>query len=79
MAKFETHLQSIITHTQQRVHPRSFVMYQPPHLTLAYFSESGEFNVIADTVIDPDYTKTFTQLYSQLNAYISNMRGVAPT
>lgn len=69
MAKFEDHLRSIVAHTQQRVHPRAFVIYQPPHLTLAHFSDTGELTIIADTTLDPDYTKTFTQLYSQLSAY----------
>lgn len=71
MASFESHLSAIVMHAQQRVHPRAFAMFQPPYLTIAYFEQSGALHVLADTKIDSDYTKTFTQLYSQLRDYNS--------
>lgn len=71
MASFESHLNAIVMHAQQKVHPRAFAMFQPPYLTLAYFDASGALQVLADTRIDSNYTKTFSQLYSQLNAYKS--------
>ena len=74
MASFESHLNAIVMHAQQRVHPHAFVMFQPPYLTIAHFDQSGALQVLADTKIDRDYTKTFTQLYSQLGAY-GNKRG----
>lgn len=74
MASFENHLNAVIMHAQQRVHPRAFVMFQPPYLTIAHFDQSGSLHVLADTKIDSDYTKTFTQLYSQLSTY-SSRRG----
>lgn len=71
MANFERHLQAVVLHAQQRVHPRAFAMYQPPYLTIAYFDVAGALQVLADTKVDSDYTKTFTQLYSQLNTQAS--------
>ena len=71
MANFESHLHAVVLHAQQRVHPRAFAMYQPPYLTIAYFDASGALGVLADTQIDGDYTKTFTQLYSQLSSQAS--------
>lgn len=75
MASFERHLNAVVLHAQQRVHPQSFAMFQPPYLTIAHFDQSGALNILADTKIDADYTKTFTQLYSQLNARASSVRG----
>jgi len=74
MANFESHLQAVVLHAQQRVHPHAFAMYQPPYLTIAHFDSSGALQVLADTKIDSDYTKTFTQLYSQLSSQ-SSRRG----
>lgn len=74
MASFESHLNAIVLHAQQRVHPQAFAMFQPPHLTIAHFDQSGSLQILADTKIDSDYTKTFTQLYSQLGA-IHSKRG----
>lgn len=76
MAKFETHLTAVVEYAQQKVHPQSFAMFQPPYLTIAHFDSSGTLQILADTKIDGDYTKTFTQLYSQLNARVSDVRGV---
>lgn len=76
MAKFETHLTAVVEYAQHKVHPQSFAMLQPPYLTIAHFDTSGALQILADTKIDGDYTKTFTQLYSQLNARASSVRGV---
>lgn len=75
MTNFEKHLQALVLHAQQRVHACAFVMYQPPYLTIAHFDTAGALVVVADAQIDVDYTKTFTQLYSQLNAHTNSMRG----
>lgn len=74
MASFESHLSAVVMHAQQRAHPHAFIMFKPPYLTIAYFDPMGTLHVLADTKIDGDYTKTFTQLYSQLNNY-SSKRG----
>lgn len=74
MANFENHLHAVVLHAQQRVHPRSFAMFQPPFLTIAYFDTGGALSVLADTRLDGDYTKTFTQLYSQLNGHANKIR-----
>lgn len=69
MASFENHMNAIVMHAQQRVHPRAFAMFQPPYLTIAHFDHTGALQVLADTKIESDYTKTFTQLYSQLGTH----------
>ena len=74
MASFENHLNAVVMHAQQRIHPQAFAMFKPPYLTIAYFDSSGTLHILADTKIDSDYTKTFTQLYSQLSTH-SSRRG----
>jgi hypothetical protein len=69
---FESHLRAIVLNAQLRVHPRAFAMFQPPHLTIAYFDHRGQPAIIADARIPEDeagYTSAFKHLYSQVLDY----------
>jgi len=44
-------------------------MYRPDFLTIACFDDRGSLQIIADTKIESDKLRSFSQLYAQINSF----------
>ncbi len=70
MDSFEYQLRVLVRYVQQNVNPSAFAMYQPGYITIGYFDNRGQLNVIADTEMMHNIENTFDMLYDQINRQV---------
>jgi hypothetical protein len=70
MDSFEYQLRVLVRYVQQNVNSSAFAMYQPGYITIGYFDNRGQLNVIADTEMMHNIENTFDMLYDQVNRQI---------
>lgn len=66
MDNFEYQLRTIVRYVQDSLKVQAFAMYQPGFITIGYFDNRGQLNVIADTKMQDNLHNTFTKLYEQV-------------
>jgi hypothetical protein len=70
MDSFEYQLRVLVRYVQQNVNSSAFAMYQPGYITIGYFDNRGQLNVIADTEMMHNIENTFDMLYDQVNRQV---------
>lgn len=66
MDSFEYQLRILVKYVQQNVNSSAFAMYQPGFITIGYFDNNGQLNVIADTEMMDNLQYAFGILYGQI-------------
>lgn len=66
MENFEYQLRVLVRYVQENLNSRCFAMYQPGYITIGYFDNGGQLNVIADTKMTDNIQNTFGNLYEQI-------------
>ncbi len=66
MNNFEYQLRVLVAYVQDSLNPGAFAMYQPGFITIGYFDNNGQLNVIADTKILANVPDTFARLHEQV-------------
>lgn len=66
MDNFEYQLRTIVRYVQDSLKVQAFAMYQPGFITIGYFDNRGQLNVIADTKILANVPDTFARLHEQV-------------
>lgn len=66
MDNFEYQLRVLVRYVQDSLNPAAFAMYQPGYITIGYFDNRGQLNVIADTTMLDNIHNTFSNLYEQI-------------
>lgn len=66
MDNFEYQLRTLVLYVQDSLNPAAFAMYQPGYITIGYFDNRGQLNVIADTKVQDTIHNTFSKLYEQI-------------
>jgi len=66
MDNFEYQLRTLIRYVQDSLNPAAFAIYQPGYITIGYFDNRGQLNIIADTKVQDTIHNTFSKLYEQI-------------
>lgn len=66
MDNFEYQLRILVKFTQENLNAGAFAMYQPGFITIGFFDNRGQLNVLADTVMMGTIQNTFAILYEQI-------------
>ena len=66
MDNFEYQLRVLVKYVQDSLNPAAFAMYQPGYITIGYFDNRGQLNVLADTTMLDTVQNTFAKLYEQI-------------
>jgi hypothetical protein len=66
MDNFEYQLRILVKFAQENLNAGAFAMYQPGFITIGYFDNKGQLNVLADTVMMGTLQNTFGFLYEQI-------------
>ena len=70
MDNFEYQLRILVKFTQENLNAAAFAMYQPGYITIGYFDNKGQLNVLADTGMANTIQSTFGNLYEQIQKKI---------
>jgi hypothetical protein len=76
MDNFEYQLRILVKFAQENLNAGAFAMYQPGFITIGYFDNKGQLNVLADTVMMGTLQNTFGFLYEQIQNKIREAENI---
>ena len=79
MDNFEYQLNVLVKYVQDNLIPSAFALYQPGYITIGYFDNQGQLNVIADTKMMNNIQNTFGKLYEQVRNKIRESEHIEVT
>jgi len=79
MDQFEYQLRVLVKYVQENLNSSAFAMYQPGFITIGYFDNHGQLNVLADTKMMDSIQITFGKLYEQIRNKIRETEHIEVT